>query len=157
MNNILRDHALRLALYLHHLGIAPHVTGSSYREYLSQLTPLYCSVPTELRKKARTEGRKLIRESGGVEPAASHLLLEPSLPLAISGPWKLSYEKYLKRMLTWGPETPPCLECRIGGVLPKRAWASRETAERSRLLQNDPFLHSYPCPYQKGFWHLGHR
>jgi hypothetical protein len=157
MNNILRDHALRVALYLYRLGIDPHVSGASYREYLRQLTPLYCSVPAQLRREARREGRKVIRETGGVEPAASHLLPEPSLPLEISGPWKKGYEKHLKRMLAWGPDTPPCLDCRIGGVLPKRSWPSRETADESRLLQNDPLLDSYPCPYQPGYWHIGHR
>jgi hypothetical protein len=155
--NVLRDQALRLALYLYGVGIDPHVSGASYREYLAQLTPRYCAVPAQLRQKARIEGRKLIRETGGVEHAASHLLPEPALVLEITGPWKKGYEKHLKRMLTWGPETPPCLECRIGGVLPKRSWPSRETAEESRLLQNDPFLNSYPCPYQPGYWHLGHR
>lgn len=63
----------------------------------------------------------MIREAGGIEPAASHLLPEPRLPPTIVGPWKISYEKYLKRMLAWPPETPPCLECRIGGILPPQA------------------------------------
>lgn len=98
----------------------------------------------------------MIREAGGVEAAASHLLPEPKLAPAITGPWKRAYEKRLKRMLTWSPETPPCLECRIGGVLPKRSWPSREAAEKSRIMQNDPHLVSYPCPYQLGYWHLGH-
>ena len=102
MNNILRDHALRLAFYLHRLGIDPHVSGASYREYITQLNPLWCSVPAQLRWDARIEGRKVIRETGGVEPAASHLLPEPSLPLQITGQWKKSYEKHLKRMLSWG-------------------------------------------------------
>jgi hypothetical protein len=92
MNNILRDHALRLALYLYRLGIDPHVSGARCREYLSQLTPLYCSIPTQLRQKARTEGRKLIRETGGVELAASHLLPKPSLALEITCPWKKGYQ-----------------------------------------------------------------
>lgn len=157
MNNILRDDALRLALYLSRLGIDPHVTGTSYREYLAQLASRYCSVPASLRRAARREGRKVIRETGGVEPAAAHLLPEPSLPQEITGPWKKGYENHLKRILSWGPETPPCLDCRIGGVLPKRSWPSREMAEESRLLQNDPRLNSYPCPYQPGYWHLGHR
>lgn len=156
MNNILRDQALRLALYLYRVGIAPRVSGSSYREYLSQLNPLYCSVPAQLRQEGRREGRKVIREAGGVEPAASHLLPEPKLAPAITGPWKQAYEKRLKRMLTWGAETPPCLECRIGGVLPKRSWPSLEAAEESRIKQNDPNLVSYPCPYQPGYWHIGH-
>jgi hypothetical protein len=47
----------------------------------------------------------VIRETGGVEPAASHLLPEPSLPLQITGPWKKSYEKHLKRMLAWARNT----------------------------------------------------
>jgi hypothetical protein len=157
MNNILRDQALRLALYLYWVGIDPHVSGTSYREYLSQLTSLYCAIPCELRREARREGRRLIKEAGGVEPAAAHLLPEPRLPPTITGPWKRSYEKRLEHMLSWPPETPPCLECRIGGVLPKRSWPSREAAEQSRILQNDPHLASYPCPYQSGYWHLGHR
>lgn len=157
MHNILRDHALRLAFYLHRLGIDPHVSGASYREYITQLNPLWCSVPAQLRRDARREGRRVIQETGGVEPAASHLLPEPSLTLQITGPWKKSYEKHLKRMLAWGPETPPCLECRIGGFLPKRSWPSREMADESRRLQNDPLLNSYPCPYQQGYWHIGHR
>jgi hypothetical protein len=156
MNNILRDQALRLALYLYWVGIDPHVSGASYREYLSQLAPVYCSIPAQLRKEGRRQGRRVIREAGGVELAASHLLPEPKLAPAIAGPWRRAYEKHLKRMRNWGPETPPCLECRIGGVLPKRSWPSREAAEESRILQNDPQLISYRCPYQPGYWHLGH-
>ena len=157
MTNVLRDQALRLALYLSWIGIDPHVSGASYREYLSQLTRAYCSVPAQLRKEGRRQGRRMIREAGGIEPAASHLLPEPKLAPAIAGPWRRAYEKRLKRMLNWGPETPPCLECRIGGVLPKRSWPSREAAEESRIQQNDPHLVSYPCPYRLGFWHLGHK
>lgn len=151
MTNILREQALRLALYLFHIGIDPQVSGASYHEYLSELTPVYCSVPGPLRKRGRREGRKAIREAGGVEPASSHLLPEPKLAPAISGPWKRSYEKHFKRMLNWSPETPPCLECRIGGFLPKRSWPSREAAEASRIVQNDPRLVSYPCPISRGF------
>ena len=156
MNNILRDQALRLALYLSWIGIDPHVSGASYREYLTQLTAVYCSVPSRLRRYGRRQGRRAIREAGGVEAAASHLLPQPKLATTISGPWRRAYEKRLKSMLNWGPETPPCLECRIGGVLPKRSWPSREAAEESRIQQNDPHLVSYPCPYLPGYWHLGH-
>src|ERR1700744_5367356 len=103
MTNVLRDQALRLALYLSWIGIDPHVSGTSYREYLSQLTRVYCSVPAQLRKEGRRQGRRMIREAGGVESAASHLLPEPKLAPAITGPWRRAYEKRLKRMLNWGP------------------------------------------------------
>jgi hypothetical protein len=135
MTNILRDQALRLALYLSCVGIDPHVSGASYREYLAQLTPVYCSVPAQLRKEGRRQGRRMIREAGGVEPAASPLLPKPKLAPSITGPCRRAYEKRLKRMLNWGPETPPCLECRLAGVLPKRSWPSREAAEEPRIQQ----------------------
>jgi hypothetical protein len=69
-----RSHALRLALYLHCLGIVPNITGCDCRQWITALTAQFQAVAPELREQARTQGRKIIRNSHGLEEAAGQLV-----------------------------------------------------------------------------------
>jgi hypothetical protein len=153
-----RQLALRLALYLDCSGIAPIVTGYSYKQYCDALSTQLMALEPEVRKRGRREGRKLIREAPGLQKAAGHLVPVPPRTPARPGKSLLLYEKYKRRMLLWPPETPPCPNCRIWGKpeLPKRSWPSWEIAEQVRLLQNEPDLRVYQCPANSEYWHLGH-
>jgi hypothetical protein len=158
-----RQTAMRLALYLDCIGVKPLLIGNSYKEYRDALRIQYQSIEPGLRKEGRTKGRKLIRETEGLDRVACHLVPvlppAPLLPLAQDkiAKWRLRSENYKRKALLWPPETPPCPKCKMWAGLPKRSWPSRKSAEKVRLRQRDPMLRVYECPVQPGFWHLGHR
>jgi hypothetical protein len=158
-----RQTAMRLALYLDCIGAKPLLIGNSYKEYCDELRIQYQSIEPGLRKEGRRKGRKLIRETAGLDRVACHLV--PVLPPAPLLPpaqykiakWRRRSENYKRKVSLWPPETPPCPNCKMWAGLPKRSWPSRECAEKIRLGQRDPTLRVYECPMKPGFWHLGHR
>lgn len=150
-----RRHALRFALYLDCAGVLPVFTGSSYRVYHYALSGQLASLPPELRQQGRREGRKRIRELGGLALAAKHLVPAPSNGHPIVSTLS-SREKCEQMILRWSPDSPPCPVCRMWAGLPKRSWPSREIAEAAYARSGDPGLRVYPCPAQPRFWHLGH-
>jgi hypothetical protein len=153
-----RSHALRLALYLHCAEIVPRVTGRDCRRWVADLTAQFQTVAPELHERARTEGRRIIRDAHGLEKAACHLVPASHHSGPRPSRWRRSYERYRRKMQTWPPETPPCKSCGIRslGNLAKRSFRSRQEAEVVCAVQGDPLLRAYPCPVQPGFWHLGH-
>lgn len=154
--NIHKRHALRLALYLSCVQISPQLSGHSYRDYEATLARQFQNLPTEIRREARRTGRRLIREANGLEAAACHLVPAPRPQVIQQAKWQRRCARYLDGMRSWSAETPPCPQCRIFRILPKRSWPNREQAEAVRQRQNDPRLAVYECPVQPGFWHLGH-
>lgn len=84
-----RRHALRLALYLDCAGASPVLVGSSYRMYCRSLSRQLASLPLELRRQGRTAGRKRIREEGGLQRAAGHLV-----PIPAPGPARRTKEEH---------------------------------------------------------------
>jgi hypothetical protein len=158
--NRARLRAARLAILLECAGVVPIIHGSTYREYCRSLEQQYCGLDIEVRRRARVEGRRRIRETGA-EAAAIRLI---PVPRPVCGIAKLSPRQrrrirtaYRRKILRWQSETPPCSKCLIEAGMPKRSWPSRELAAEVRKRQNDPGLHVYPCPVQPGFWHIGHR
>ena len=151
-----RRQALRLALYLSCAQIMPQFSGHSYRDDEASFTRQFQNLAIEIRREARRTGRRLIREANGLEAAACHLLPAPRPPLTKHAKWQRQCARYLNRMQSWPADTPPCPQCRIFRLFPKRSWPSREQAEAVRQRQNDPRLAVYECPIQPGFWHLGH-
>ncbi len=154
--NSARMRAARVAIFIECAGLIPIVRGSTYSEYFKFLLEQYTSLEPEVRRRARVDGRRRIREVG-VQSAAIQLIPVP--PPAYRGP-AIHPEKrarYQEKVRHWPPETPPCTKCRIARGMPKRSWPTREMADEVRSRQNDPDLHVYPCPAQPGFWHLGHR
>lgn len=150
-----RRHALRFALYLDCAGVSPVFSGPNYRAYRHALSGQLASLPPELRKQGRREGRKRIRESGGLSPAAQHLVPVPTTYPSTASTLS-SREKREQKILLWPQDSPRCPVCRMWAGLPKRSWPSREIAEEARSRSGDPGLRVYPCPAQPGFWHLGH-
>ncbi len=151
--------AARIAIFLESADAVPIVRGSTYREYFGSLQKQYLGLEREVRRRARVEGRRRIREQG-LESAALRLI---PVPLPVCNVAKLSPKQrrqvrmeYRQRVGRWLPETPPCPKCLIGPGMPKRSWPSRERAEQACSQQKDSGLHVYPCPAQPGFWHLGH-
>lgn len=63
--NAARKRAARIALYIECAGVAPVVSGSPYREHCDYLHEQYRSITPEVRRSARLEGRRLIRQSLG--------------------------------------------------------------------------------------------
>jgi hypothetical protein len=157
--NAARKRAARLAIYLECAGLNPAVQGATYREYCVSLEKQYRALELEVRRSARIEGRRRIREQE-IQTTASRLI---PVPIAVCDLAKLNPEQrrrvrvaYLKKISHSSPEILPCPKCRIASGMPKRSWSTRELAEKARSRQNDPRLHVYPCPAQPGFWHLGH-
>lgn len=153
-----RSHALRLALYLHCIGIAPSITSCDCRQWVADLTVQFQAVAPELRQQARTEGRRIIRDAHGLEKAAGHLLPASGIAGLRRSKWRRNYERYRRKMQAWPLETPPCPSCGIRalGNLPKRSFPSQQEAEVILAQQNDSLLRAFPCPVMSGFWHLGH-
>ena len=159
--NSARKRAARIALFLECAGQHPVVQGSTYSEYCESLEWQYLSIKPELRWMARIEGRMRIRQAGGIEAVAMRLIpvLPPVCRIAML-PLKQRRrvrEAYQKRIRGWPSETPPCPRCLLGAGMPTRSWPSRELAEQACSQQSDPRLNVYPCPFQPGFWHLGHK
>ena len=157
--NRARMRAARMAIFIECAGLIPVIRGSTYNEYSEFLEEQYMSLEPDVRRRARVDGRRLLREQG-VMAAAIRLIPVP-LPvyngLTISRTHRQRLRLgYRDKMRCWPPETPPCPKCRIAPGMPKRSWPTRETAEEICSQQNDPDLHVYPCPAQPGFWHLGH-
>lgn len=158
--NSLRKQAARLAIFLECAGQVPAARGSTYKEQYASLEKQYCSLEPKLRRRARIEGRRLIR-ARGIGPMAIRLI---AVPAPVCDLTKLSpvqrrrvRAEYRKRIRRRSPQTPLCPRCMIAPGMPKRSWPSRELAEQARLRQNDPRLHVYPCPAQPNYWHIGHR
>lgn len=154
-----RMQAARIAVFLECAGLLPIVRGSTYQEYCTYLEEQYCGLETPLRRRARIEGRRRIREEG-TESAAVRLIPVPAPTCDLT---KLTPKQrrrvgaeYRQKIRQRSPETPFCPKCRIAAGLPKRSWPTREMAEEANSQQRDPLLHVYPCPAQTGFWHLGH-
>jgi len=154
--NIHRRQALRLALYLSCVQITLQLSGHSYRDDEASLARQFQNLSPETRRQARRTGRRLIRVANGLEAAACHLVPILPPPLTKQAKWQRHCARYLNRIQSWPAETPPCPQCRIFRLLPKRSWPSREQAEAIRQRQNDPCFAVYECPAQPGFWHLGH-
>ena len=158
--NRARMRAARLAIFIEAAGVVPIIHGSTYREYCRTLEQQYCALAIELRRHARVEGRRRIREKG-TRAAAIRLIPVPPPTCDIA---KLSPQqrrrvraKYRRRILQRSPGMPLCPKCRLAAGMPKRSWPTREAAEQAASRQNDPRLHAYPCPIQPGFWHLGYK
>lgn len=158
--NRARKRAARIAFFIECANMVPIIRGSTYTEYCKFLEEQYTNLEPELRRRARVEGRRRIREQG---LTAMTLRLIP-VPPPLSGTQTISPNRcqkqcsgYQDKMRRWPPETPPCPKCQIARGMPKRSWPTREMAEDVCSRQNDPNLHVYPCPAQPGFWHLGHR
>jgi len=157
--NTARKRAARLAIYLECTGLLPAVQGATYRDYCASLEKQYCGLESAIRRSARIEGRRRIRQQG-IQATASRLI---PVPMAVCDLAKLNPEQrrrvraaYRKKLRQRSPEILPCPKCRIASGMPKRFWSTRELAEGARARQKDPGLHVYPCPAQPGFWHLGH-
>jgi hypothetical protein len=86
--------------------------------------------------------------------AACHLVPAPRPSLTKHAKWQSQCVRFLNRMQCRSTETPPCLQCKIFALLPKRFWPSREQAKTVRRRQNDPHLAVYECPFNKdsGTW-----
>ncbi len=148
-----------MAVFIECAGLIPIILGATYSEYCKFLEEQYTELEPEVRRWARVEARRRLREQG-VESAAIRLIPVPSQwekRTADPKPRRKRRVKYRDQIRRWPPETPPCPKCRMAGDLPKRSWPTREMAEEVCSRQNDPNLHAYPCPVQPGFWHLGHR
>ncbi len=156
--------ALRLALYLHCVGIDPMPVGQSYRQQFAALLALYESLDIATRKNARRLGRQAMRNAGSLEKAAHGLIAETAHPPFIDRKRiaviieQMPRKEMFKRIRNgWSRRTPPCVSCRMSNGFPKRSWPSREMAEDVRLRQHDrDTLRVYSCPAMPGFWHLGH-
>lgn len=157
--NRARKRAARLAIFIECAGLIPAIRGSTYSEYCKFLEEQYVHLAPEVRRHARVEGRRRLREQG-VTSAAMRLIPVPSPVFGASTIQSQQRRKrrarYQDHMFRWPPETPPCPKCRIGRGMPKRSWPTREMAELILSQQNDSSLRVYPCPAQPGFWHLGH-
>jgi len=75
-----RQLTLRMALYLDCCGVAPIVTGCNYKQYCNALNKQLMSLEPELRKRARTKGRRMICEAPGLEKASGRLVPVPPHP-----------------------------------------------------------------------------
>jgi hypothetical protein len=151
-----RQLALRLALYLECGGVTPITTGRSYKQYCIALNNQLMLLEPELRKRGRREGRKLIRESPGLEKAAGHLVSVPQLTPPLSRNSDLRSEQRKRRMMLWLAKTKTCPVCRMWHGYPKKCWESFEIADAVRRRQGDPDLLVYQCPANPEHYHLGH-
>jgi hypothetical protein len=150
--------AARVAIFIECAGLIPIVRGSTYSEYCKSLLEQYTSLEPEVRRRARVEGRRRIRELG-VESAAIRLIPVP--PVCVRSiiqrkQFQKLRARYREKSHRWPPEAPPCPKCCFAPGMPKRSWPTREMAEEVRSRQKESDLHVYPCPAQPGFWHLGH-
>lgn len=157
--NSARRRAARIALFIECAGQVPVPHGSSYKEYCQTLEQQYLSVEPAIRRLARVEARKRIRDAGGVEQATTHLILDPpaGVAAAISYFYRRQRTTFRRKIRKWPKETPPCPVCRMAWGMPKRSWSTRQMAEDAMKRQNDTQLIAYPCPAQPGYWHLAHR
>ena len=151
-----RQLALRLALYLECGGVTPITTGRSYKQYCIALSNQLMLLEPELRKRGLREGRKLIRESPGLEKAAGHLVSVPQLTPPLSRNSDLRSEQRKRRMMLWLAKTKTCPVCRMWHGYPKKCWESFEIADAVRRRQGDPDLLVYQCPANPEHYHLGH-
>ena len=154
--NAARKAALRLALYLDCAGVAPILTGRSYRQFRNELNQQLMALEPGLRKQARGKGRKMICGAPGLEKVAGHLIPDLSHPASGQKAARSGYLRCKQRIRLWPAETPPCPSCRMWGGFPKKSWGSFEKAEEVRLRQKDSGLRAFECPVQPGYWHLGH-
>ena len=133
--------AIRIAVFLTTIGVQPRCEGRSWAEILTGLLNQYQSVPIELRREARRNGRILIREQG----------LLAIVPSVVTGPVQpLPKPRH--------PQAPAirrakCPQCRTWNF--KSIWPNREAAEEFCLHSGDVGLQPYPCPHGNG-WHTGH-
>jgi hypothetical protein len=151
-----RQLALRLALYLECGGVTPITTGNSYEQYCIALNNQLMSLEPELRKRGRREGRRLIRETPGLDKAAGHLvpIFSPTPPLSPNS--DMRSERRKRRMMLWLAKTKTCPVCRMWGGYPKKWWGSFEIADAVRRRQGDPDLRVYQCSARPEYFHLGH-
>ncbi len=150
-----RQLALRLALYLECASVTPITTGHSYKRYCIELNNQLMLLDSELRKRGRREGRKLIRQPG-LEKAAGHLVSVPRLTAPLSQNPDLRSEKRKRRMMLWLAKTKTCPVCRMWGGYPKKCWESFEIADAVRRRQGDSDLLVYQCSARPEYFHLGH-
>jgi hypothetical protein len=145
---------MRLALYLDSVQQTPNVSGESYPECIKSLMDQFQRLPEEQRKEARRLGRIRIRECGDLDAAAGHLVPMPTQ----AARHQLRLQKRREKASQWPADTPACTQCKVRGFkIPKRSWPSEEMAEKVQLSLGDPFVVTYPCPVQPGYYHLGHR
>jgi hypothetical protein len=157
--SVRRRLAARLALMIECAGRVPEIAGSGYREYCRSLETQYLSIERTVRRRARVEARRLIREIG-LRGVAARLIPVPSSSNSDTRKIRTAaiFEQAMEKIKQWPKETPPCPHCRMFAGLPKKSYPSREIADEVRRQQRDPSLFTYPCPTRPGsWWHLGHR
>lgn len=146
---------LRLALYLRSVGIEPFAAGVQMQ---------YDRLESEERKRARSGGRRLLKECGSIAKATESLITGICQQMLSAEPARHAAqrirtrkEQFPYKSRRWSPLTPPCAVCRMGCGWPKRSWPSREKALEVRDRQHDRGrLVVFACPVQPGFWHLAH-
>ena len=77
--------AARHAIFIESADVVPIIQGSTYREYFDSLQEQYFGLAPEVRRRARVQGRRRIREQG-LEAAALRLI---HVPLPVCGVAKL--------------------------------------------------------------------
>lgn len=113
-----RKAAMRIAAFLHAIGIVPALSGCSWTEILHCLVTQYESLPADVRKEARRHGRTLIRKGGFRELAKTIIAGPPPTP------------PKLKARRTSSKRLPKCDRCRT-------AWAYKSIWD-IRLLKDRP-------------------
>jgi hypothetical protein len=94
-----------------------------------------------------------------VAPTPRRVSEKPIPPnrVAAKGTFKKNRQRLETFFETMAGVVPKCPKCRMRCGLPKKSWPSREMADECRERSPDPAeVNVYPCPYQPGFWHVGH-
>lgn len=139
---------MRIAVFLHAVGIKPAYEGQNWTEILELLFRQYMSLPAELQREARQQGRELIRGKSLAEAAAGIVPDLSPMPQQRKHP-KVKHSRPPEHAL------PKCPYCRSWGPRFKAIWEDRAAAEDISIHFNDPGLLPYPCPHGNG-WHIGH-
>ena len=143
--------ARRIACFLDTIDLRPTLPLKTSRDRYRTLMTLYSALPKELRREARSRGRRVIK-TVGLKEATRELL--PQLATSAQqrpDPKRPDYQLSKLLRLSLGR----CPYCRAWGR-PKRAWPNRELAEAFRPLAGDLSLEAYECPITLGTYHLGH-
>src|SRR4051812_34616886 len=127
-----KNRALRLSLYLHSVGHTPFLRAANYFELAAILSREYDELSPDVRKRARSLGRKLIRAAG--------------LRAAFQTMSNVARCKVQLNPL------PKCSACRVKKLnKPKCIWRTKEDADafRTCFRRFTPYL----CPAGNG-WHV---
>jgi len=146
-----KGEARRLACYLGAIGIRPAITGLGYKRDVKELSVQYLTLSPELRREARSKGRRIVRNVG---LALGYARMYPAIP----PPAALTLEKRERALRVadlLDRSLGRCSRCKSRGRK-KRSWPSREMAETFRLLVRDLSLEVYECAVHPGSYHLGH-